>query len=511
MLPPLSWQASAAASFRAPRALLQRVFSRHLMDMAFLILVAVLFSGLRRPEGLFADSDIWWHMANARILDQTHHFIHVEPYSFTVAGQPWIDSQWLSEMPFWFGYKHLALVGVFVVSAIGILGNVLLIYWRGCWRQANVSVTFWVSILGILLMSVNSAARTILFAYIAMSLEMAILEAAQRGKERLIWLLPPLLCVWANLHGSWLTGILLLALYIGCGWFRIDRGIFLQVPFTPAQRNRLLAVFGLSVALLFVNPYGWRLVWIPFDMAFAQKLTVGSVQEWQPLNLAWNVGKVSVLAIALMVAAHVVRGPKWKLFDLALFFFAWYSAFAHARFTFFAAVLTMPMIAKDLTTSFFPPSKVQKTIPLMNGLIAACALLMAAQFIPTQVKLEMGIARELPLKTIAMIQPSWRTMNEDDLGGLMEFYGKPTFVDTRWETFDHHGVLKDFLDMGGLHDSLRLLDQYRIDHVLVRADEQLAYLLERTPGWVVVSREGEDSRACVLFARGVAATAAPAR
>ena len=71
--------------------------------------------------------------------------------------------------------------------------------------------------------------------------------------------------------------------------------------------------------------------------------------------------------------------------------------------------------------------------------------------------------------------------------------------------------MKDFLDILKLHDSLRLLDQYRIDHVLLMGDEALAYLLERTPGWVVVSREGEGPHACVLFARDVAAQSSAAR
>lgn len=475
------------------------------MDMALLLVIATLFSELRTGDGLVTDPDLWWHMANGRIVDQMHHFIRVEPYAFTVAGQSWIDPEWLSGLFFWLSYKHLALVGVFVASAIGIFGNVLLIYWRGCWRQASAAVSLWIAGLGVLLMTVNSSARTILFGYLALSVEMAILERAQRGKERMLWLLPPLFCIWINLHGSWLIGLAILALYIACGWFRVDFGIFLQEAFSAEQLKRLLLVLAASVAVLFVNPYGWQLLWNPFDMVFSQSLNISTVQEWQPLNLGWFMGKMSVLAILLMLAAHAVGGRKWRLFDLALFFFAWYAAFAHARFTFLAAVLTMPMIAVDLTHSFFPPPAVQKTIPAMNGLIAAIGLLVVLHFVPKEGKLEQAVANELPLRTIALLQPSWRTFNQENFGGLMDFDGKPTFIDPRLDTFEHHGVMKDFLDILKLHDSLRLMDQYRIDHVLLKADEPLAYLLERTPGWGVASREGEGTYACVLFARSNAA------
>jgi len=511
MHPQLSGQVASETPVRKSGSLLHRIFSRHLMDMALLLLVAVIFSDLRTGDGLFNDPDLWWHMANGRIVDQTHHFIRTEPYAFTVAGQSWIDPEWLAGLFFWLGYKHLALVGVYIVSAIGIFGNVLLIYWRGCWKQASASVSLWIAGLGVLLMTVNSSARTILFAYLALSVEMAILERAQRGKDRLLWLLPPLFCVWINLHGSWVIGLAILALYIACGWLSIDLGIFLQEAFSPAQRMRLLLVLAASVVLLFVNPYGWRLLWNPFDMVFGQTLNLSNVQEWQPLNLNEFIGKVSVFAIILMLLPNLLHGRKWKLFDLALVFFAWYAAFAHVRFTFLAAVLTLPMIATDLTRSLVPPPAIQKTIPLMNALTAAVALVVIAHYMPSQVKLEQGVAKQLPLRTIAFLQPSWRTMNEDNFGGLMDFYGKPTFIDSRFDTFEHHGEMKDFLDLMKLHDSFKLLDQYRIDHVLLKADEPLAYLLERTQGWVVASREGQDTHACVLFARSAAVASSPTR
>lgn len=511
MQPQLSGQIASETPVRQSGSLLHRIFSRHMMDMALLLLVAVLFSDLRTGDGFFNDPDLWWHMANGRIVDLTHHFIRTEPYAFTVAGQSWIDPEWLASLFFWLGYKHLTLVGVYIVSAIGIFGNVLLIYWRGCWKQASASVSLWIAGLGVLLMTVNSSARTILFAYLALGVEMAILERAQRGKERLLWLLPPLFCVWINLHGSWVIGLAILALYISCGWFRIDLGIFSQEAFSPEQRNRLLLVLAVSVVLLFVNPYGWRLLWNPFDMVFGQTLNLSHVQEWQPLNLNEFIGKVSVFTIILMLLPNLLHGRKWKLFDLALLFFAWYAAFAHVRFTFLAAVLTLPMIATDLTRSFFPPPAVQKTIPVMNGLIAVIGLLVVLHFVPKENKLEQAVAKELPLNTIALLQPSWRTLNQDNFGGLMDFHGKPPFIDSRFDTFEHHGVMKDFFGIMHLQDSFRLMEKYRIDHVLVREDQPLAYLLERTPGWVILNRESQGKDVSVLFARTAAVNSSQAR
>jgi hypothetical protein len=480
---------------------LSKFFSRHLMDMAILALLPVILSGIRDPVHVLTEPDIWWHLADARILTESHHFIHVEPYSFSVASQPWVNPEWLSELPFWFGYRIFGLVGIYLVTWLALSANICCVYWRGFFKSGSPGVALWMAGLGFVLMWVNANARTILFGYLALSAEMCILEAAERGRSRVLWLLPPIFCLWINLHGSWIIGLGFLGLYLLCGLFRMDAGIFCQQPLSRKDRNRLLAVIGSSIAALMINPYGWRLVWNPFDMALNQTLNIGNVQEWQPLNLGWFVGKAAVAFIALTVIVNMLRARKWKVYEFVFVFLAWYAAFDHARFTFLAAVLTIPMLTADLTRGFFPVLPNQKTIPVMNGVVAAAVLCVVALYFPSEESLQKGLAAELPLATIASIQPSWRTLNQDHLGGIMDFNSRPTFVDTRWDTFEHHGVMKDLIDILRLQNSLALLDKYNIDHVLLRKDEPVSYLLERTPGWKVTRTEGTGKDVYELFAR----------
>jgi hypothetical protein len=481
--------------------ILRRIFSRHLMDVAILAMLPVILSSIRYAAHVLGDPDIWWHLANARTLYESHHFIHIEPYSYTVAAQRWVDPEWLSEFAFWLGYRIFGLVGVYLITWLVLSANLHFVYWRGYLRSRNAGVALWMAALGFILMWVNANARTILFGYLALSAELGILEAVERNRTRILWLLPPVFCVWINLHGSWIIGLALLVLYILCGLFRVSAGIFEQKPFLRERRNRLLAVLGASLAALMVNPYGWRLIWNPFDMALNQALNIGNVQEWQPLNLGWFVGKAAVAIIGLIVITNVLHARKWKIYEFAFVFFAWYAAFDHARFTFLAAVLIVPMVAADLTRSFFPVSTNQKTIPVMNGVVAAAVLCVVALYFPTRASLQKGLAEEFPLETIASIQPSWRTLNQEHLGGIMDFNSKPTFIDTRWDTFEHHGIMKDFIDILHLQNSLALLDKYRIDHVLLRKSEPFCYLLERTPGWKVLRTEGSGNDQYELFAR----------
>jgi hypothetical protein len=478
-----------------------RIFSRHLMNISVLVVLPVIFTMSLNPAlECLRDPDLWWHLADARQLTSTHHFMTREVNSFTVGGQPWVNPEWLAELPYWFGYQALHLRGIYLVEWLMIGANLVFMYWRAYRRSGHAGAAWWAAGLAFLLISVNSGPRTIAMAYIAMSAELGILEAAERGKTKALWLLPPLFCIWVNLHGSWLIGLALLVLYILCGVFGLKKGIIEQEAFTAAERNRFLTVLGISVGALFINPYGWRLAWNPIDMMFNQKLNIANVMEWKPLDLTTVAGIAAFAAMCLMVICNAIQGRKWRVYELAFVFFAWYAALSHMRFLFMAAVLTTPMLAVDLRRAFNLGSD-EKTIPAANAFMVAAAAIAFLFIFPSEKKLDAKLGTFFPLKTLASIQPSWRTFNADVVGGMMTFQSKPDFIDSRFDIFEHQGVLAGYLQVMYLIRPLEILDQYKIDHVLVTDDMPISYLLKRTAGWSEVEQETTGKDLYVMFAR----------
>src|SRR6516162_6799834 len=106
---PAKHRLGAAFSF------LERIPTQHALNMAVLMLFPLMLAQpMRKPSELLDDPDIWWHLANARNLFSSMHFVRLEPFSFSVAGQPWISPEWLSEIPYWFGFKWFHFVGIFL-------------------------------------------------------------------------------------------------------------------------------------------------------------------------------------------------------------------------------------------------------------------------------------------------------------------------------------------------------------------------------------------------------------
>lgn len=471
------------------------------MNVAILLALPMLIAAtLNRARTLLVDPDIWWHMANARIFAATHHAIWTDPYSFTVAGHYWIDWEWLSEQVFWGAYQLLHLQGIYLVSWLLLAANVLFVYFRGYRLSRSADAALWTSAIGLILMTINSGPRTIEFAYLAMSTEMLILEEFDRGNKKLIWCLPPLFALWINLHGFWFAGIVLLAMYIGFGLFTVDHGAFEQKGLSPSDRNRLLIALGLSIVVLPLTPYGWHLMWNPVDMMLNQKSSVATIAEWLPIDMGMLAGKFVVIAIVLMVFANLVRGRKWRLYELAFVCLAWYAAVAHRRFSYFAAVLTVPMLARDLARAFkLDPDA--DTIPGMNVLMAGIAAVVIAVQFPSEAVLQDRLNQMFPMKTIASMDPNWRTFNWDYVGGMMAFQGKPSFIDSRFDSFDQAGIMDEYGRIMAGDNAIELMKKYRVDHALTMTNHPITYLLERSPGWKVIAREKAWDGDYVLFAK----------
>src|SRR2546422_9847224 len=77
------------------------------------------------------DPDLWWHLANGRLMLATGSIPHVDVYSFSAAGHPWVMHEWLADLAMYLLYQAGGLswlVGVFagVVTAAAVCLYLLL-------------------------------------------------------------------------------------------------------------------------------------------------------------------------------------------------------------------------------------------------------------------------------------------------------------------------------------------------------------------------------------------------
>lgn len=435
------------------------------------------------------DPDLWFHLKNAEYIVRNFSFPQVDTYSFTAGGQPLIDHQWLAELAYYLAWRLGGLVGVYVMY-ISLIEVILLgVFYLAYTTSGNLKGSFLVSCFSVLLAAVSFGPRTLLFGYIYLLIVLLILWRFRSTGQAPLWVLPPLFCLWINTHGSWISGMIVLGIIVASGLVEGSVGQIRAVRWSREQLKRLLIVGGASVAALFVNPYGYRLVFYPFDLAFRQKLNVGHVEEWASINFHEPRGKiVFILLVALLVAALLGK-CRWRLDELGLALFALYFGLVHVRFLFQAAILLAPLLAKAL--DFLPPYRKEIDKPLLNSVVVAGVLLVMIFRFPTQAELAQAVGRRYPVDAITYVRShglSGPVFNLYIWGGYLAWCCPQvkTFIDSRADIFEYVGVFQDYLDAITLKDSLAVLDKHRIRYVLMPPRVPLTYLLKHNPGWKVV-------------------------
>ena len=469
-----------------------------------MVLVGIIYIfALYRPD--MNDPDIWWHMRNAQYLLQHHAFPRFDMYSFTVAGHPWINTEWLSEVPYYLAYRAFGLVGIKSL-AFFLLTAVFLLLLYLCYQESrNFKSSVFVCIYSVFLATVSFGPRTILFGYIYAVVLLIILQRFRTRGDAPLWTIPLLFCLWANTHGSWSLGLILFFLMAASGlvggtWGRVE-----SVKWTPSQLKKLIFTGVATVAALFVNPFGWRLVYYPFDLAFKQKLNIAHVQEWVSVDFHDLRGKLVLILIIGVILGAFFRNRRWNLGEILMLLFALYSGLTYIRFLVLLGIVAAPVLAKTL--DFFPPYRPQDETPKTNMVVLAACIAVMVFFWPREAKVRKSIEETYPSGAVAYMKthpPQGNVVNFYLWGGYLGYHDPAfkDFVDSRVDIFEYAGVLKDYLDLLGAdmeqHRPDTIFDKYHVRYVLFPPSDsknqllsagELVYVLEHDPRWKTVYKD----------------------
>jgi hypothetical protein len=456
------------------------------LTLVVLVLIMML------AHGGVADPDIWWHLHNADYLVQHHALPRFDMYSYTVPGHPWINHEWLAELPYYAGWRALGLRGIdavtFAVLSFTFLGLLYLCSRQSGHYKAAVVATCY----AVFLASVSFGPRTVLFGYACLVVLLIILQRFRQKGGRLLWLIPPLFCLWVNTHGSWLIGMIVFSIVIAAGLIEGQWGEVTAEKWTRSQRNQLLLAWGASVGALFVNPFGWRLVFYPFNLAFQQKLNVQHVAEWVSVNFHDTRGKIVLVLLVILLISTLLRSCRWTLAELGLLVFALYSGLTYIRFLFLLGIVVAPILTKIL--DFVPRYRREADTLVLNAVVILVIFGGVAHFWSREYQLQAMVGKEYPVEAVAYLEghpPQGRVLNFYLWGGYLNWRDPSLkiFIDSRVDIFEYSGVLKDYLDLLALDQPESILNKYNTRYVLFPPGEPLTYVLEHDPKWKVLYRD----------------------
>jgi hypothetical protein len=243
--------------------------------------------------------DLAYHVRTGLQILATRGVPRVDTYSFGASGSPWFDQQWLSQVLFAGAWKAGGWATVIALRALMVSVGMGTLYLACRWLGARVRTSVFLSVGGFLLALPNLSARPQIFAVPLFSATLWLL-ASRRTHPRRLWLVPPLVVIWSNVHGSFPLALLIVGLALAADL--LDRDL------RSAGRTALTLV-GVALATA-VTPFGptvWTYVW---DLLRNPQIRKG-VSEWEPprLDSVWGVAfwasAVGAVVLAWIRRSHV--------------------------------------------------------------------------------------------------------------------------------------------------------------------------------------------------------------
>jgi hypothetical protein len=450
------------------------------------------------------DPDVWWHLRTGQLIIQNHKLFHADPYSFTRAGHPWVDHEWLSQILIFALYRAAGWAGL--ITGFGALMAVtfLLLFLRSPGRPYVAGVmTAWGAITSVPSFGVRPQMFTLLLGCAFL----LILEQSY-DRPKLLWWTLPIMLLWVNLHAGYALGIVLVALFL--------LGDVLDRAFgnreASAARFRNLALVGLAcIAIVPLNPYGIAMYRYPVETLHSRTM-LSYIGEWSSpdFHQARYLPFLFMILVTILLPALGSRALRAR--ELLLLAVTMYAALRSVRHIPIYVLVAVPLLSAMVQATLQENGKAGlfgRPMPLTPIKLIVNVTLLASFLIFTGFRVEHVIrhqpeaeAKEFPSAAVAFLaskRPLAPIMNHYDWGGYFIWKLYPeykVYIDGRADIYGD-AFMDEFASAYYVKgESWRVpLQKWRLQTIALPPDAPLITALSTEPGW---ERVFSDRLAVVL-------------
>ena len=453
-----------------------------------------------------ADPDLWGHVRFGGDIIDSAAIRLPDTYSFT-SDKPWTNHEWLAEVIMASVYRMAGDAGL-VLLKLTIIAVSLACVWRiviGDGAALRPAAILTILALGGILPRAQQV-RPQLFSVVLFSVLVLLLRRAEK-RPAVLWLAPPLLAFWANLHGGWLVGCGTLGLWCAARSWTIRT----EGPDYGRALVILWSACAASLAATLINPYGPGLwLFLAETVGLSRRFIRGvgprhgrahDVRRVGPLCAAGHRGAQARGPVALAAARH--RRPVfWGI-----------AAFKVSRLDTFFALSTVGFLAPDLIRAFnrerrrrsspevrhcaaqtimavFALVTLAVTVPLLKNNVL-CIDVHASSSIPESDAMEFIRSRQLAERMVTFFDwgqyAIWH--KPDDLRVSMDGRRETVYSERTRRPASGH--------VPGHGRRARLPRSLHADYVWIPTGLPLAGFLAKSPMWTPAYRSGRS----IIFAR----------
>jgi hypothetical protein len=439
------------------------------------LVAATSFTAVAFTPALFNDGDTFWHIAAGLRMMADHAVLVRDPFSYTFGGQPWNAHEWLSEVLMAGAWRMLGWPGVALLFAAASALTAGLLAWHlGRWFRTPAQLL--ILVLCLACMTGSLLARPHLLALPLLEIWTAGLMFARSERRAPAWALLPVMSLWANLHGGFVFGFLMLG-YAGLEALLEDR------------TRKTLLNWGLftvgAVGAAALTPQFLGGLAFPFRLATMTAL--GHIGEWAPADFSTPRPFEFVILAAFYV--FLSRGVKLPVGRTLICLLLLHLAFQHMRHQIVFAVAAPLLLAEPLSRAL-DARRNEGPKRSLAGLISVAlgiAMILGASAVRLSFAFPRGgelLAPEAALDHVPRRLARMPVLNAYAFGGYLIFRDVRPFIDSRAELYGD-----DFIANYGRiatpdTQALRAaIGKYGIAWTIFPPNAPVVAVLDLLPGW----------------------------
>ena len=420
---------------------------------------------------IFNDGDTGWHLATGRLILESRAVPAIDPFSYTAAGTSWFAHEWLAEVIMAAalaigGWPMLAMTIAAVVALAMYIAGTELARWLDPPKVIIVLLLAFAILFPFLL------ARPHVFAWPLLAGWTVIMLRAREADRPPPLMAAALMLVWANLHASFIFGLLIAA------------GFGLEALIMSADRRAVVLGWGrfglVALGATLLTPRG--IEGLTYPLMVSSMSVLGLISEWQPTQFP----KHATFGLPLLLTLFVLlwRGVKVPPVRLLLLFLMLYLAMAHVRHQQLLAIVGCLILAEPLGRAFGRQPVAAPAARLGAILAALLVMNIAARFAIPGPRPD---SAENPGTAIAGLPAELRrqhVLNEYGFGGSLIFAGIAPFIDGRADMYGdaftaHFRRISDG-DIAALNDAAK---RWNIGWTIFKPDTPIVSRLDADPNW----------------------------
>lgn len=453
---------------------------------AFLVLVVV-----APPDELLQDADTYWHLAAGRWILEHGAVPRVDPFSHSMPGAPWTAFEWLSELVMLGAYNIGGWAGLVMLTA-GCFATVLAMLMRFLLaRMEPVHAILFTGLAGGMMLT-HVLARPHVIAWVWLALWVATLVNAAESGRRPPWSLLGVMLLWANMHGSFLLGLLL------------GFGLALDAVFTQPRELRMKTArqWGLFVVLAaaaaLITPNGWG-VYTYAIYIMQLKVALATINEWLSPNFQrlHPMGLWLLLVMGLALSGRV----RMPLIRLLLLLALVHLALKHQRNISVLGIISPFLIAAPFARAWYAKAAPERNAQWLDrqflalaapaksqtAIIGVAAAVLCAA-ISTQLRPPAPSPKTTPQAAVDAAMAAGakgKVLNEYNFGGFLIHQGIPVFIDGRADMYGDAFLAKAIgaVLLKERKQLIELLDEHRFGWTLLAPGTPAIAVLDELPGW----------------------------